>query len=611
MRYKNGIIALTAIISALCLFFFSFTWKADSIRSDAAAFATSKDGKYDPVKNQVYIDSLWNKSVYLGFTLKEVTELELHKGLDLQGGLHVVLEVSPVELLKSLAGQSNDPDFLKALAEAQKAQTNSQDSFQESFYQAFAKVSNGRPLASIFSNSVNRDKISSNSTDAVVKGVLNNEINSAIERAYLVIRSRVDKFGVTNPNIQRLPGTSRIQVELPAIDNPERARKLLSGAAKLEFCEVYEYQQYAPAILQLASIVAAEEKIKAKSAAPSTSLAKLGTDSSKNSLASKLTAKSDTAKKDTAAATSVLGKLFQFNGYNLQVALKDTARANALLHRPEAKAMLPADLNFCWVLGNDKSATDGKASDQDVLGLEAVKRPNGQAPLSGDVITDARNDRDQVTGKNEVSMTMNPDGARRWKNMTGANIGKRIAIVLDDIVYSAPNVNGEIPNGNSQITGNFTIDQAKDLANVLKAGKLPAPTRIVEEAYIGPSLGKAAINQGYMSMAIGLLLVVIFMFLYYGNSSWVANLALLFNVFFLVGVLIQIKTAFTLPGIAGIVLTMGMAIDANVLINERIKEELHAGKGLLEAIQIGYEKAWSAIIDGNITTILIGVILWW
>jgi SecD/SecF fusion protein len=389
------------------------------------------------------------------------------------------------------------------------------------------------------------------------------------------------------------------------VENPERARKLLSGAAKLEFVECYELNEYGGGLNALGALLDKEAKAPvaaATAAAPATK------DTAANALANKLAAApvtkdSGKAKTDTSAG-SALTKLFLPLGNNIGVYVKDTARVNALFARAEVKAMFPANLTFAWAA----KGIPAKNGDE-ILSLEAIKKGEGQtAPLEGDVITDAAQDFDQA-GRAEVTMAMNGTGARIWKNLTGANIGRRIAIVLDGYVYSAPVINGEIPGGRSSISGSFSVEEAKDLANVLKAGKLPAPTRIVEDAFIGPSLGAEAINQGYLSMALGLLLVIVFMIGYYGTPGWMANLALFFNVFFIAGVLVQIQAALTLPGIAGIVLTLGMAVDANVLINERIREELHKGKGLLEAINVGYEKALSAILDGNITTVLIGVIL--
>ncbi|MHA8090528.1 protein translocase subunit SecDF [Aquirufa antheringensis] len=605
MRYKSAIIWLSTIISALCIFFLSFTWKSNQLKEQAIKYATTADGKVDAAKRLHFIDSLWKQPVYIGYTLQEVTQYALQKGLDLEGGLHAVLEVSPAEILRALSGKSNDPAFEKALAAAGAAQATSTKSFNELFYEEFAKAAPNQTLASVFANSVNRGKISSTSTDSQVQKVIDAEIDGAVDRVYKIIQARIDKFGVANPNIQRLPGTNRIQVELPGVENPERARKLLSGAAKLEFVECYELNEYGGGLNALGALLDREAKAPvatAPAAAPATK------DTAANALANKLAAAPATkdsgkAKADTSAG-SALTKLFLPLGNNIGVYVKDTARVNALFARAEVKAMFPANLTFAWAA----KGIPAKNGDE-ILSLEALKKAEGQsAPLEGDVITDAAQDFDQA-GRAEVTMAMNGTGARIWKNLTGANIGRRIAIVLDGYVYSAPVINGEIPGGRSSISGSFTVEEAKDLANVLKAGKLPAPTRIVEDAFIGPSLGAESINQGYMSMGLGLLLVIVFMIGYYGTPGWMANLALFFNVFFIAGVLVQIQAALTLPGIAGIVLTLGMAVDANVLINERIREELHKGKGLLDAINNGYEKALSAILDGNITTVLIGVIL--
>ncbi|MEY4273190.1 MAG: hypothetical protein RL638_138 [Bacteroidota bacterium] len=603
MRYKSAIIWLSTIISALCIFFLSFTWKSNQIKEQAIKYATLADGKVDPAKRLHFIDSLWKQPVYIGYTLQEVTQYALQKGLDLEGGLHAVLEVSPVEILRALSGQSNDPNFEKALAEASAAQATSTSSFNELFYEAFARIAPKQSLASIFSNSVNRGKISSTSTDAQVKRVIDAEIDGAVDRVYKIIQARIDKFGVANPNIQRLPGSNRIQVELPGVENPERARKLLSGAAKLEFVECYELNEYGAGLNALGALLDREAKAP-KVASPAAAPA--AKDTAANALASQLSApaKDSAGKAKADTSGTALTKLFIQMGNGIGVYVKDTARVNALFRRSDVKGFFPANIKFAWA-AKGVPATNG----DEILALEALKQAEGQkAPLEGDVITDAAQDFDQ-TGRAEVTMSMNGTGARIWKNLTGANIGRRIAIVLDGYVYSAPVINGEIPGGRSSISGSFTVEEAKDLANVLKAGKLPAPTRIVEDAFVGPSLGAEAINQGYMSMLLGLLLVIVFMVGYYGSPGWMANLALFFNVFFIAGVLVQIQAALTLPGIAGIVLTLGMAVDANVLINERIREELKSGKGLLDAINVGYEKALSAILDGNITTILIGVIL--
>jgi len=524
----------------------------------------------------------------------------------LEGGFSAVLEVSPVEILRALSGKSNDPNFEKALESASKLQATSTKPFNDIFFEEFAKIAPNQRLATIFANSVNRDKLNSGSSDAQVVKVVNSEIDGAVDRVYKIIQARIDKFGVANPNIQRLPGTNRIQVELPGVDNPERARKLLAGAAKLEFVEVAEINEWGQGLNALGEYLAAESKANKATVAS----AAASTDTTKGGLASQLSApkaaKKDTAKADTTAGAA-LTKLFlplDNQGRNWGVMRKDTARVNELFRRPEVKMMFPSNLTFVWYAKGIPSTTG-----DEIIQLEAIKKTENQpAPLEGDVIVDAFQDFDQ-NNRAEVTMVMNGTGSRIWKNLTAASIGKRVAIVLDNYVYSAPVINGEIPNGRSSISGSFTVEEAKDLANVLKAGKLPAPTRIVEDAFIGPSLGQEAINQGYLSMAVGLILVIVFMIGYYGNPGWMANAALLFNVFFIAGITVQIQAALTLPGIAGIVLTLGMAVDANVLINERIREELHRGVGLLESVKLGYEKALSAILDGNITTILIGVIL--
>ena len=610
MRYKNAILWLTGIISALCLFFLSFTWKAGSVREDAIKYATSKTGQLDPTKKTHYVDSLWKQPVYLGFTLQEVTTYALHKGLDLEGGLHAVLEVSPVEILRALSGKSNNPNFEKALVEAGKAQANSTKPFNDLFFEAFAKIAPNEKLASVFANSTNVGKLNFSSTDSQVKKVINDEINGAVDRVYKTIQTRIDKLGVANPNIQKLPGTNRIQVELPGVDNPERARKLLSAASKLEFVEVAEIGEWGQGLNSLGTYLAAEEKAKKTTVA---STGKVDTTKT-GDLAGQLSGlnktasakKDSTAKKDTTAGSALTKLLFPLDNQQKTwgVFRKDTARFNELMSRPEVKLMFPSNLAFYWnAIGIP--AVNG----DEIIQFEALRKLPGQkAALDGETITDAGQDYDQ-NGRPEVTMAMNGTGARIWKNMTAANVGKRIAIVLDDYIYSAPNINGEIAGGRSSISGSFTIEQAKDLANVIKSGKLSAPTRIVEDAFVGPSLGAEAIDQGYLSMGLGLLLVIIFMIGYYGNPGWMANASLFLNVFFIAGILVQIQAALTLPGIAGIVLTLGMAVDANVLINERIREELHQGKGLMEAIKLGYEKALSAIIDGNVTTILIGVIL--
>lgn len=596
MKNKSLVIWFTGILTVLSLFFLSYTWKANSLKEEAVKYATGKNGIIDAQKRSYYTDSLWKQNVYLGASAERVYQLQLQKGLDLQGGLHVVLEVSPVDILKSLSGNSTDPKFTSAIADAQKEQLSSNKNFTDLFFDIFAKK--GGNLANIFANSSNRGTIERSSTDSQVKSFLLGEVEAAVDRSYKIIRNRVDAFGVTNPTIQRIPGSGRIQVELPGVENPERVKKLLTDAAKLEFCEVDEGQGFAAGFDQLGRYVTAMDA--AAKPAGTTAAAK------KDGLAAALAggAKKDSASVDTTGQKGLAKYFFGLGNGSIGVWVKDTARTNELLRRPEVRVMFPADLSFSYSMKADLDTKTNKS----FVEVFAIRRNGGVAALEGDVIKNAYQDIDE-RGKVAVGMGMNPEGARRWKNLTAANIGKRMAIVLDNKVCTAPTIQGEIPNGQSSISGNFTIDEAKDLANVLKAGKLPAPTRIVEEAYVGPSLGKEAINQGYTSMLLGLLLVISFMVMYYGRPGWVANLALMFNLLFIIGVLVQITAVLTLPGIAGIVLTLGMAVDANVLINERIKEEIRAGKGLLNAINLGYEKALSAIIDGNVTTILIGIIL--
>lgn len=628
MQNRTFVVVLTGLVGLLCLYYLSFTFVSRSYKQQATEFATDpKTGRVDLLKKQRFTDSLWKEKVYLGSTLKEVTERELNLGLDLQGGMHVMLEVSPVEIVRSLAGNSQNPRFLDALNKARQEQAaGSQRNFVDLFYKHFQEVAPGQKLNEFFTNSANRDRVNRQTSDADVLRFVKDEIDSAVDRAFKVIQTRVDKFGVTNPNLQRIPGTGRIQVELAGIDNPERVRKLLSGAAKLEFAEVYELQDYAGALDQLGTYltrIEAEEKAATQATKPAatteglsglgkTSAARTDTVAAADGLAGLGgRAKTDTAKAkaktDTAKATPTgLASLFvpMGNG-SLGVFVKDTPRVNRILARPEVKQLFPTDLAFAYDV-KAISANDGK----DLVGLTAIKRgANGQAALDGDVISDAGSDRSPLNGQVEVDMGMNTEGARRWRTLTANNVGRRIAILLDGYVYSAPVVNGEIPNGRSNITGSFTDEEGRDLANVLKAGKLPAPTSIVEEAVVGSTLGSEAINSGVISSIVGLVIVLLFMVAYYNQAGWVANAALIVNLFFLMGIMASLGAVLTLPGIAGIVLTIGMAVDANVLIYERIKEELALGKPYATAVAEGYKNAMPSIIDSNVTTLLTGVVL--
>jgi len=613
MRNKGLIIALTAIVSVLCIYFLTFTFVSRGVQQKAVVYGT-RNGKLDERLRQHYLDSVWRAPVFGSYTYRDVRQSELGLGLDLKGGMHVTLEVSPVEIVRAMSGNSKDPAFNTALARAQELQKTSPSTpFTTLFLQAYNSVSPGGQLARLFANTTNKSRgITINSSNDKVIAAVNKEVEEAIDRSFNILRTRVDKFGVNQPNIQRVKGTGRIQIELPGVDNPDRVRKLLQGQAKLEFWEVWRQDEFGPFLAQLDQALAAKEASEktttgATATATTDTTKATATAGDSTSLASQLAKKSanDTASKATAAAAkqgSPLARLFTMPGA-LGVNVRDTARVNALMASQEARAVLPPNLTFLWDV--KPKAIEG----QEYLELYAIRKSrDGVAPLGGEVVSDARQDYDQ-NGRPEVSMQMNPTGGRKWQKLTGANIGRQVAIVLDDNVYSAPNVQSEIAGGNSSISGSFTIEEAQDLANVLKAGKLPAPTRIVEEAVVGPSLGQEAINQGLYSSLAGLVIIMIFMGLYYGKAGLVADVALLFNMFLILGVLAQFGTALTLPGIAGMVLTIGMSVDANVLIFERIREELDHGLTVKDAINKGYARAFTAIFDSNVTTMLIAIIL--
>ncbi|MCC9137267.1 protein translocase subunit SecDF [Pontibacter silvestris] len=632
MRNKNLIIVLTVIVSALCLYYLSFSLVARNVQQDAEAYATDAQGNVDLARRQAYIDSIWREPVFMGLTYQEVTENQLGLGLDLKGGMHVVLEVSPVEIVKSLAGNSKDPDFLKALDRAQEMQKNSQERFTTLFAQAYREINPDSRLSRIFSTSANRGRISYESTDEEVLDVINQEVEDAIDRSFNIIRTRVDKFGVNQPNIQRLEGTGRIQIELPGIDNPDRVRRLLSGMANLEFWEVWSPEEFSPYFMQLSQYLDQQESagklnLNTDALASASDNSAIVTDATDDVLAQAAVADSavtdstglastavpaqnpaDSAALDsltTAQQGGVLARLFTQMPGGLGANVRDTAKINEIFSRAEVRAIFPSNMKFFWGV----KPLEGQNRQQFVEFYAIKKGRNGRAPMSGDAINDARQDFDQ-SGRPEINMTMNPNGSKKWARLTGDNVGRQIAIVLDNYVYSAPVVQGEITGGNSSITGNFTIEEAQDLANILKAGKMPAPTQIVEESVVGPSLGQEAINQGLISTLAGLALVIIFMIAYYSRGGFIADLALLFNVFFILGVLAQFNAALTLPGIAGIVLTLGMAVDANVLIFERMREEAAKGLSIREVINKGYDKAFMTILDANVTTFLVGFILY-
>ena len=639
---SKGAIKLFAIILALvCLYQLSFTFVTRGVEGDAKEFA-----KGDQDKEKAYLDSVGPKGVYnLGaknYTYRECKERELNLGLDLKGGMNVTMEVSVVDLVRSMAGQNaNDATFKKAVDRALELQRNSNKDFVTLFGQAFRETDPNASLAAIFANIENQDKIKFNSTDDQVIKVLKDEADAAISRSFNIIRTRIDKFGVSQPNIQQL-GSGRILVELPGVKEPDRVRKLLQGTAKLEFWETYTFGEVAPGLVNVNKLLSQETK--KDSLAKALGVVTTGPDSSatatvqpdsakvdttaKSSLVDKM-GKDTTAKKDTSAGKSfeefarenpLFAVLFPADGqvrtqdektlvdkqcvvgYSL---IKDTAKVNAILAREDVKATLPRDLRLLWTV-------KPRSAESPTLELIAIKvtSRDGSAPLDGAAISDARQDFGQFNSKPEISMRMNPDGAKTWKRLTGENIGKSIAIVLDEYVYSFPTVQGEIPGGSSSITGNFEINEAKDLANILKAGKLPAPARIVEEAVVGPSLGSEAINNGLISFLVALLIVFIFMGIYYSKAGLVADIALICNMFFIMGVLASLGAVLTLPGIAGIVLIIALSVDANILIFERIREELRLGKGIRLAVSDGYRHALSSIIDSNVTTLLLGVILY-
>ncbi len=615
MQNRTVVLVLTGIIAVLCLYYLSFTFVSRNIKKEAERVATNAKGQVDIKAKQRYIDSLWKQPVYLGNTLQEVTERELGLGLDLQGGMHVVLEVSPGEVLRGLAGNTRDPQFNEAIKRAAKDQQTSQSSFVDLFINNYKDVVPGAKLATVFATSANRARINYQTSDADVKRFLNDEVSGAIDRSFRVIQARVDKFGVTNPNVQRLPGTGRILIELPGVDNPDRVRRLLTGAAKLEFTEVYKLNEISAGLEGLGAYLAKAEVERKLAAKTKTTAAASGTATSTDlaaQLGGKKPAAADSAKTqtDSTQTQAALTNLFiPISQDQLAVDLKDTARANAIFNDPEVRAMFPNDLVFSWDRKATEIAAQGGNPRRELLPLYLVKKPGGKAPLEGGVISDAGNDYDE-RGRPEVTMRMNAEGAKKWRSLTAANVNRPVAILLDGLVYTAPNVQNEIPNGSSSITGNFTVEETKDMANVLKAGKLDAPANIVEENIVGATLGSQAIQAGIVSSLVGLLIVLIFVALYYNRAGLIADVTLFVNLFFLMGVMAAVPgTVLTMPGIAGIVLTIGMSVDANVLIYERIKEELELGKTLKQAISDGFKNALSSILDSNVTTFLTGIIL--
>jgi SecD/SecF fusion protein len=617
MRNKNLIIVLTAIVTALCFFYISFTFVARGIEKDALEFASKEDGKVNPNLKQLYIDSIYNEPVYnfLGaeFTYKKVKELELALGLDLQGGMHVVLEVSPVEILQAMAASNaSDVNFKQAIENAKLKQRSSQKAFQETFFEEYIALAGKDQLSKIFANASNKASIDIRSTDSEVEKVINEEINLSVDRSFNILRNRIDKFGVLQPNIQRVRGTGRIVVELPGVENTQRVRNLLQGTAKLEFLEVYQTYEIFDKTNRINDYLVSLDKEKKSSTVDTTVAPKAAENSllvNKGDTSAVAAADTSAAKKDT-TNVSAFYSLLRAQG-TLMYETKDTATINRILQMDRVKSIIGSDLRFVWE--RKANELDNGISLIELVPLKVGR--DGKPALSGDVITNVSYGLSPGGKGYEVSMQMNAFGAKEWRKITktaadatarNQNDVRRIAIVLDNAVYSAPQVRNEIPNGSSSITGNFSLEESKDLSNILKAGKLPAPVRIVEEVVVGPTLGFEAIMDGMISLAAGVVIVMLLIVMYYNKGGLIADIALLFNIVFTLGILASFNSVLTLPGIAGIVLTIGMSVDANVLIFERIKEELDNGKSLSAAITMGYDKAFSSIFDANVTTVLTG-----
>ena len=620
---NKGIVKFIAIVLILvCCFYLSFSFVTRYHENKAAAMGEEA--------GQEYLDSIMNEKVYCGiYSFKQCREMEIGLGLDLKGGMNVILEVSVPDVVDVLADHKQDAAYKKSMEQAKKEEETSQDDFISLFIKYWKQNSNGRPLAAIFATQQMKGKVSTSSTDSEVESALRAEVQSAVDNSFNVVRNRIDKFGVVQPNIQKLEGQSgRIMVEMPGIKEPERVRKLLQGSANLEFWETYNSQEIYPLLAQLNQKYAAMggdasavvDTTATEAAADTTAVAEAAADTTKAAaadLAAKLAKKDDKVKDAKAKAEALkqnpLFAVFQPVPQGLAIVgyanARDTADVNKVIYSQIAATVLPAECKLRW--GAKAEDFGGENTKGDVFALYALKitEPNGRAPLEGDVITSSKDDFDQM-GHPSVSMQMNSDGARRWSQITKQNIGRGVAIVLDDAVYSAPRILTQIDGGNSQITGNFTIEDTKDLANTLNSGKMPAPTRIVQEEVVGPSLGAQSIKQGVISFIVAFVLLMIYMIMLYGFVPGIlSDIALLFNLFFTLGILTSFQAALTMPGIAGIVLTLGTAVDANVLIYERIKEELKHGLGLKEAVQKGYANAFSAIFDSNVTSLITGFIL--
>ena len=619
MQNKGLVITLAACLALVSAFYLSFSFVTSSYDKKAAAYAQG-----DAAKEYQYLDSVAGEKVWFGYTLKECREKELNLGLDLKGGMNVTMEVSVSDIIRALSGYNTTENFTQAIALANEKQKFSGADYLTLFFESFYELDPNAQLASVFSTFELKDKVSLTSTNAEVEKVVREEVEGAINNSFNVLRTRIDRFGVVQPNIQKLAQTGRILIELPGIKEPERVRKLLQGSANLEFWETYDLAEILPQLSQINTEIA---KANASTEAAQAEVEEV-------EVVEEVVADDVDALVDGLAAADSLAQLeadqkAAFEEYKknnplfaiMQMSVNqagqayrgpvvgtahytDTAKVMAMLNSQVAKAVLPRELKLCWTV----KAIDAAEAYYQLVALKS--QTNGRPSLEGDVITDARADFGQTSAYANVSMTMNAEGARDWQRITRDNIGKSIAIVLDGYVYSFPTVQNEIAGGSSQITGNFTVEEAKDLANTLNSGKMPAPARIIQEDVVGPSLGKEAITAGMWSFVLGFILIMLYMICYYGfTAGMIANFALLCNVFLLAGILSSFSAVLTLPGIAGIVLTMGMAVDANVLIYERIREERRAGKNLRRAIEDGFNGAISAIVDSNVTSFLTGAIL--
>ena len=618
MQNKGFVTLFAVLLGLVCCFYLSFNVVTSHYNDLATEYANG-----DKMAEYHYLDSMATEKVWLGYTLKECRENELNLGLDLKGGMNVILEVSVPDIIRTLAGNSKDETFNKAIDAAIEKQSSSQKDFIDLFKESYETLDPNARLAAIFTTFDLKDRISLKSTNDEVISVLKEEVQATVDNSFNVLRTRIDRFGVVQPNIQRLETNGRILIELPGIKEPERVRKLLQGSASLEFWETYNLTEIYPALEK--ANVAVKEYLANTEVAPAAEATQA---TAKEELTSAIDSLNAALAQDNSAQTDSVAQMQQFakenplfsklliNNYNGQlgygpavgvVSVRDTATVMDYLTMRQVKEVLPRDLGFRWTV----KPVDEKGLYYQLVAIKITNR-DGKAPLGGNVIVDARENLSQISSNYTVSMSMNPEGAKTWARLTKENIGRSIAIVLDNMVYSFPNVNTEINGGQSEISGDFTAQEAKDLANVLKSGKMPAPSRIVQEDVVGPSLGQEAITKGLWSFVIAFACIMIYMICFYGIlPGLIVDGALLLNVFFLIGILASFKAVLTLPGIAGIVLTMGMAVDANVLIYERIKEELRAGKTHKAAVTDGYKNAMSAIVDSNLTTIITGVILFY